>query len=238
MLSVPQNSTEDADIAAGVAAVRSRIANAVGAAGRSEDQVTLLAVSKGQPARRIGAAADLGLRDFGENYLSEALPKIRALATRGLSWHFIGRVQSNKAGLLARHFDWVHGIDRAAVAARLSARRGTDGPPLNICLQVNVLGEASKAGVSPADLPALLDATRDLPSLRLRGLMCMLPYGADAAAQARGFGGLQTLLHDARRRGFALDTLSMGMSADLEAAIAHGATLLRVGTALFGARVE
>ena len=236
MLSVPQNSTEGADIAAGLAAVRARIAIAVGAAGRSEDSVTLLAVSKGHGAPRIRAAADLGLRDFGENYVAEALPKIQALAGRGLTWHFIGRVQANKTALLARHFDWVHGVDRATVAARLSAQRATDAPPLNICLQVNVLGEVSKAGVSPADLPALLDATRDLPALSLRGLMCMLPYGADEAEQARGFGGLQALFHAARRRGFALDTLSMGMSADLESAIAHGATLLRVGTALFGAR--
>lgn len=237
MLSVPQNSTEGADIATGLATVRARIASAVRAAARSEDSVTLLAVSKGHGTVRIGAAADLGLRDFGENYVVEALPKIRALAGRGLSWHFIGRVQANKTALLATHFDWVHGVDRATVAARLSAHRAASATPLSICLQVNVLGEASKAGVSPEDLPALLDATRDLPALRLRGLMCMLPYGADAAEQARGFGGLEALFHTARHRGIALDTLSMGMSADLESAIAHGATLLRVGTALFGARV-
>ena len=238
MLSVPQNSTETADIAASLATVRARIASAVHAAGRSEDSVTLLAVSKGQSVERLRAAADLGLRDFGENYVVEALPKIQALTGLSLTWHFIGRVQANKTALLAQHFDWVHGVDRAAVAARLSAHRAADAAPLNICLQVNVLGETSKAGVSPGDLPALLDATRDLPGLRQRGLMCMLPYGADAAEQALGFGTLETLLHAARRRGFALDTLSMGMSADLEAALAHGATLLRVGTALFGARVE
>ncbi len=238
MLSVPQNSTVAADIAAGLATVRSRIATAVRAAGRSEAQVTLLAASKGQSAERIRAAAGLGLRDFGENYVAEAVPKIQALASSSLTWHFIGRVQANKTALLAQHFDWVHGIDRASVATRLSAQRAVDAPPLNICLQVNVLAEASKAGVSPGELPALLDATRDLPSLRLRGLMCMLPYGADAAEQARGFGALESLFADARRRGIALDTLSMGMSADLECAIAHGATLLRVGTALFGARVE
>lgn len=237
MLSIPQNSTADADIAVGLETVRMRIAAAVRAAGRSEEQVTLLAVSKGQGAPRISAAADLGLRDFGENYVVEALPKIQTLAGRGLTWHFIGRVQANKTAQLATHFDWVHGVDRAAIATRLSAQRAAAATPLNICLQVNVLGEATKAGVSPGELPALLDATRDLPALRLRGLMCMLPYGADAAEQARGFGGLERLYHEARRRGIALDTLSMGMSADLESAIAHGATLLRVGTALFGARV-
>lgn len=238
MLSIPQNSSESGRIAAGLAEVRSRIAASTRAAGRTEQSVTLLAVSKGQPQARIRVAVDLGLREFGENYVVEALPKIEALAGLGLTWHFIGRVQANKTRALATHFDWVHGIERAAIAERLSAQRGADLPPLNICLQVNVLGDGSKAGVDPGELPALIDATRRLPHMKLRGLMCMLPYGADGAQQAAGFGRLRKLRDAARDRGIVLDTLSMGMSADLEAAIAQGATLVRVGTALFGERVE
>jgi pyridoxal phosphate enzyme (YggS family) len=226
MLSIPQN----------LAAVRARLHGAASAAGRDPATVLLLAVSKGQPADRVREAAALGLASFGENYVAEALQKIQELAPLGLDWHFIGRLQANKTRPVAAHFDWVHGVDRPQIAQRLSAQRSPATPPLNICLQVNVLGEASKGGIAPADLPALLDAVKDLPRLRLRGLMCMLPHDATAALQHEGFARLRQLLEDAAARGIPLDTLSMGMSDDLEAAVAEGSTILRIGTALFGAR--
>ena len=235
MLSTAQNSPDSA-LAANLEAVRARIARAAAAAHRDLAGIGLLAVSKGQDSTRIRAAASLGLTDFGENYVTEALPKLAALAGLALTWHFIGRIQGNKTRVIAAQFAWVHGVDRAQVAERLSAQRGHFTTPLNLCLQVNVLGEPSKAGVSPAALPALIDAVRVLPRVRLRGLMCMLPYGASEQAQADGFGGLRRLKEDAAARGIVLDTLSMGMSADLEQAVAQGATLLRIGTALFGPR--
>lgn len=221
---------------ASLSALHGRIASAALAAGREPGEITLLAVSKGQPAERVRAAANLGLTDFGENYVTEALPKMAQLTDLALRWHFIGRIQANKTRIIASQFDWVHGVDRAQLAQRLSSQRGHFATPLNICLQVNVLGEASKGGVAPEQLPALIDAVRGLPRLRLRGLMAILPYEASAAAQAEGFGRLRQLLQAARGQGVALDTLSMGMSADLEAAIAHGSTLVRIGTALFGPR--
>jgi len=235
MLSTPQNSP-DPDLACNLDTVRARIARAAATAGRDPAQIQLLAVSKGQAAERIRSASLLGLTDFGENYVAEAVPKMGQLASLGLTWHFIGRIQANKTRMIASVFHWVHGVDREQVAQRLSDQRGHFLAPLNICLQVNVLGEASKAGVSPAELPALLDAVHGLPRLRLRGLMCMLPYGADTGLQREGFGRMRQLLEAAQARGIALDTLSMGMSADLEAAVAEGATLLRIGTALFGPR--
>jgi pyridoxal phosphate enzyme (YggS family) len=235
MLSTAQNPPEY-DLASRLANLRERIALAAGTADRDARQITLLAVSKGQPAARIQAAAALGLTDFGENYVTEALPKIAQLAGQGLRWHFIGRIQANKTRVIASQFDWVHGIDRLQVAQRLSAQRGHFAAPLQVCLQVNVLGEASKAGVAPADLPTLIDAVRPLPRLALRGLMCMLPYEATLAVQAEGFGCLRQLLEAARARGLALDTLSMGMSDDMDCAIRQGSTLLRIGTALFGPR--
>lgn len=236
MLSNPQNSPSDADLVRNLGTVRARIAAAAAAAGRDPAAIRLLAVSKGQPAARIRAAAALGLTDIGENYVAEALPKIGQLQSLGLAWHFIGRIQANKTRPIAAHFDWVHGVDRPEIAQRLSEQRGHFAPPLNLCLQVNVLGEASKGGVSPEALPALLDAVAGLPRLRLRGLMCMLPYAAAPELQQEGFGRLRTLRDAAVARGIALDTLSMGMSADLEAAVAAGSTLLRIGTALFGPR--
>jgi pyridoxal phosphate enzyme (YggS family) len=235
MLSTPQNSADSA-LAGNLYAVRARIAAAATAAGRDPAGIRLLAVSKGQAAERIRAAATLGLTDFGENYVAESVPKIVQLATLGLTWHFIGRIQANKTRVIAAHFQWVHGIDRTEVARRLSDQRSHFVPPLNICLQVNVLGEQSKAGVSPEQLPALLDAVRGLPRLTLRGLMCMLPYGAAPDLQREGFGRLRLLRDAAAARGITLDTLSMGMSADLEAAVTEGSTLLRIGTALFGPR--
>jgi PLP dependent protein len=235
MLSTAQN-PPDSSLIGNLDTVRARIAHAAAAVGRDAVSIRLLAVSKGQPADRIRAAAQLGLAEFGENYVSEAVPKAAQLADLGLTWHFIGRIQANKTRVIASHFQWVHGIDRTEVARRLSDQRSHFAPPLNVCLQVNVLHEASKAGVSPEQLPALLDAVRGLPRLALRGLMCMLPYGADPALQREGFGRMRQLRDDAQARGFVLDTLSMGMSADLEAAVAEGSTLLRIGTALFGSR--
>jgi pyridoxal phosphate enzyme (YggS family) len=223
-------------ISRNLASVRARLGRAAADAGRDPATVLLLAVSKGQPADRIREAAGLGLASFGENYVAEALQKIQDLAPLGLDWHFIGRLQANKTRPVAAHFDWVHGVDRPQIAQRLSDQRPPSAPPLNVCLQVNVLGEASKGGVAPADLPSLIDAVKDLPRLRLRGLMCMLPHDAPVAVQHQGFARLRALREDAAARGIPLDTLSMGMSDDLEAAVAEGSTILRIGTALFGAR--
>lgn len=240
MLSTPQNSPYPARLRTSLEALRRRIRAAAEAAGRNVDDVTLLAVSKGHGVEALQAACELGLRDFGENYLDEALPKITAL--RGsdddpLRWHFIGRVQANKTRTIAAHFDWVHGVDRLRVAERLSAQRGPYQAALNVCVQVNVAAEASKGGLAPEQVASFVAALAGLPRLRVRGLMCMLPYGASAAEQAAGFGELRRLLGLANLAGADLDTLSMGMSDDLEAAIEHGATIVRVGTALFGPRV-
>jgi pyridoxal phosphate enzyme (YggS family) len=240
MLSTPQISPYPARLATQLAALRRRIDAAATASGRAPETITLLAVSKGHPPAALFAARDLGLTDFGENYLDEALPKIVALGREGPTpcWHFIGRLQANKTRPVATHFDWVHGVDRLRIAERLSAHRGHFQPPLNVCVQVNVAGESSKAGVAPEQCATLLEAVAALPRLRLRGLMCMLPYEAGAAEQAQGFGTLRRLFERARRAGLPLDTLSMGMSADLEAAIEQGSTLLRIGTALFGPRPD
>lgn len=238
MLSIPQNWPHSARLATALSALRRRIAAAAEAAGRNVDDITLLAVSKGHPVEAVAAARALGLTDFGENYVDEALRKIAAFGegTDAPHWHFIGRLQANKTRPVAAHFDWVHGLDRLKVAERLAVQRGHWQPPLNVCIQVNVAGERQKGGVAPDALPALLAEVAQLPHLRLRGLMCMLPYGASAAEQATGFGTLRRLLETANRNGARLDTLSMGMSDDLEAAIEQGSTLLRIGTALFGER--
>lgn len=226
----PQN------LAARVATLRSRIAAAAAAAGRSADSVTLLAVSKAQPAELIAAAADCGITQFGESYLQEALPKIAALRERGLGWHFVGRIQANKTAPIATGFDWVHAVDRLRIAERLAAQRPAHGPPLNVCLEVNVAGEASKGGIEPAELPALAGAVAALPRLKLRGLMCLPPQEQDVARQRAWFARARALLEALNASGLALDTLSMGMSGDFEAAIAEGSTIVRVGTALFGPR--
>jgi PLP dependent protein len=236
MLSRPQNCAPDAGLVGRLQLLRQRIAAAARAAGRTEQSITLVAVSKGHPAAAIAAAAAAGCRNFGENYLQEALAKIDSLRQLGLVWHYIGRLQANKTRPVAENFDWVHGIDRPAIAARLSAQRPFHAPPLNVCLQVNILGEASKAGVTPAQLPALATAVAALPRLSLRGLMCMLPVGLDAAAQRAAFARVTALLESLRPTLPQLDSLSMGMSGDFEAAIAAGATLLRIGTAIFGPR--
>jgi pyridoxal phosphate enzyme (YggS family) len=220
--------------------VRQRIARACTEAGRDANSVTLLTVSKTFAAEAVREAHAAGARAFGENYVQEALAKIDALADlrAQLAWHLIGPLQSNKTRPVAEAFDWVHTVDRLKIAERLAAQRPADLPPLDICLQVNVSGEDSKSGVAPADLPALARAVSALPRerLRLRGLMSIPEPTADAQAQRRQHRRLRELFEALLAGGLPLDTLSMGMSADLEAAVAEGSTLVRVGSAIFGAR--
>ena len=216
--------------------VRARIAQAAAAAGRNAQSVTLLAVGKAQPVELLAAAADCGVADFGESYLQEALAKIAALRTRPLTWHFIGRIQSNKTRPIAEAFSWVHALDRAKVAERLAAQRPREAPPLNVCLEVNIAGEPSKGGVMPGELPDLAAAVARLPHLALRGLMCIPPEETEPARQRAWFARLRGLRDDLNAAGYSLDTLSMGMSGDFEAAIQEGATIVRLGTVLFGAR--
>jgi len=216
--------------------VRNRIAEAATARGRRPEEVSLLAVSKTKPVDDILAAYRAGQRAFGENYLQDALPKIQAIREPGIEWHFIGRLQSNKTADISRHFAWVHGLDRLKHAQRLSRQRPTDLPPLQVCLQVNLSREPSKGGVAPQDAERLAAAVARLPGLRLRGLMTMPDPTSDAAAQRAVFAGLRGLFEQLRAAGLDLDTLSMGMSADMEAAIAEGSTLVRIGTDIFGAR--
>lgn len=215
-----------------------RIAAACVAAGRSTNGVTLLAVSKTFGAEAVREAHAAGQRAFGENYVQEALDKIAALADlrAGLEWHLIGPLQSNKTRVVAESFDWVHSVDRLKVAERLSAQRPEGLPPLQVCLQVNVSGEASKSGVPPAEVAALAAQVARLPRLRLRGLMSIPEPAADVEAQRAPHRALRALLDELQQQGLALDTLSMGMSADLEAAVAEGATIVRIGTAIFGGR--
>jgi pyridoxal phosphate enzyme (YggS family) len=230
MLSRPQNCAESARL------VQNRIAAAATQAGRSVDSVTLLAVSKGQSAAAIDSATRAGIEHFGENFLQESLPKIEALAGRELCWHFIGRLQANKTRPVAENFAWVHSVDRLKIAERLSEQRPFHAPPLNVCLQLHVGGEASKGGVEAADLPALARAVRGLPHLRLRGLMSMPPAEEDPARQRAWFRETRQVFDYLNEHGAGLDTLSMGTTADFEAAILEGSTLVRVGTAIFGPR--
>lgn len=223
-------------ISANLQAVRARIAAAAELAGRTGGEVLLLAASKTFPAERIREAVAAGQRAFGENYVQEGLAKIGALDDLALEWHFIGPLQSNKTRPVAEHFDWVHGIERLKIAERLSAARGAGRPPLQVCIQVNVSGEASKSGVSPADTATLAHAVAGLPNLRLRGLMAIPEPTDDLALARRRFAMLRELRDGLNRDGLSLDTLSMGMSDDLEAAILEGATIVRIGTAIFGER--
>ena len=221
------------------AAARARLESALAKAGRDARTAELLAVSKTKPAAMIREAHDLGQRQFGENYLQEALDKQAELADLDdIVWHFIGPLQSNKTRQVAEHFDWVHSIDREKIARRLAEQRPAGRPPLNVCLQVNISEEPSKAGVAPEALEALAEAVLALPGLRLRGLMAIPAPSADPAEQRAPFARLREALErlQARFPEAALDTLSMGMSDDLEAAVAEGATLVRLGSALFGAR--
>ncbi|MFC0708779.1 YggS family pyridoxal phosphate-dependent enzyme [Azorhizophilus paspali] len=220
-----------------VAKVRARIREAAQASGRAPQEVGLLAVSKTKPASVLRETFACGQRDFGENYLQEALAKQAELADLELTWHFIGPIQSNKTRAIAEHFAWVHSVDRAKIAQRLSEQRPAHLPPLNICLQVNVSGEASKSGCEPEELTELAGAVAELPNLRLRGLMAIPEPSDDPTAQRAPFARLRELKESlGQRLDLDLDTLSMGMSHDLEAAIAEGATWVRIGTALFGAR--
>jgi pyridoxal phosphate enzyme (YggS family) len=230
MLSLPQNCSQ------AVSDLQARIAVAAREAGRSVDSVTLLAVSKGQSAAAIDSAARAGVENFGENFLQECLPKITELAGRELTWHFIGRLQANKTRPVAENFAWVHGIDRLKIAERLSAQRPFHAPPLNVCLQLHLGGEDSKGGVEAAEMRALAEAVASLPNLRLRGLMCMPPAETSADRQRGWFRETHQVFGYLNEHGFALDTLSMGTSADFEAAIAEGSTIVRIGTAIFGPR--
>lgn len=242
--------TAASPIAERLAALHQRIAAACATAGRVPDAVTVLAVGKAQPVAALAEAQRAGVRDFAENYLQEALPKIAALrpdtSTRGqaraaLRWHFIGPLQSNKTADVALHFDWAHAVDREKIARRLSEQRPAMLPPLNVCVQVNISGEASKSGVAPAEALALCRAVAALPRLRLRGLMAI---PAPVAAMGRShdpcapYRGLRELFEAINKEGLELDTLSAGMSDDFEAAIAEGSTMIRIGTALFGPRTK
>ena len=216
--------------------VRARIATACQRAGRGVEEVTLLAVSKTFGADAVRAAAAAGQRAFGENYIQEGVDKIAALRDLGLTWHCIGTIQSNKTRLVAEHFDWVHTVDRLKIAERLSAQRPADRPPLNVCIQVNIDGGANKSGVAPGDALALARAVAALPQLKLRGLMSIPEIAPDFEAARAVHAGARALFDQLNADGLGLDTLSMGMSDDLEAAIAAGSTMVRIGTAIFGSR--
>jgi pyridoxal phosphate enzyme (YggS family) len=227
-----------ASIAENILQVRARISSACRAFDRLEGSVKLLTVSKTCPGVSVRAAFAAGERDFGENYVQEALAKIAELGDLRdvLRWHLIGPLQSNKSREVAEQFDWVHSVDRLKLAQRLSDQRPEGLAPLQVCLQVNISGESSKSGVAPADAPALARAVAALPRLKLRGLMAIPEPGADLEAQRAPHRALRELMAALNAEGLGLDTLSMGMSGDLEAAIAEGATWVRIGTAIFGAR--
>ena len=225
-------------IAARLHDVRARIEAATAAAGRPPAGVRLLAVSKTWPVEAVREAALAGQRAFGENYVQEGVDKAEALRELGLEWRFIGPLQSNKTRLVANAFDWVHSVDRLKIAERLAAQRDVHLPPLDVCIQVNVSGEASKSGVAPAAVAGLAQAVAALPRLRLRGQMCITEPTEDRALLRARFALLRSLRDELNAGGFGLDTLSMGMSHDLEPAIAEGATIVRVGTAIFGERAR
>jgi PLP dependent protein len=231
MLIGPQNSTLHVNY------VRSRIHKAAARAGRDPATVTLVAVTKAQTAESIRLAATAGVTDFGENYLQEALPKMDRLADLPLTWHFIGGIQSNKTRAIAERFDWVHSIDRLSVARRLSEQRPFHAPPLNLCIQVELVPEPNKGGIEPGGVAALAAAAAQLPRVRLRGLMSVPPAQPNTGAARALFARLRALLEELNANGHKLDTLSMGMSGDFESAIAEGATLVRIGSAIFGARL-
>jgi pyridoxal phosphate enzyme (YggS family) len=219
-----------------IAKVSSRVRLAAQKSQRKECDIRVLAVSKTRPAEAIRVAAQAGLNEFGENYLQEALDKMADLKDLNLVWHFIGPIQSNKTRAIAEHFQWVHSVDRLKIARRLSEQRPDNLDPLNICLQINLSSEASKSGVAPQQAAELLRGAAALPRIRVRGLMAIPAPTDDEAQQRRNFARLRELLETLQQQMPALDTLSMGMSADLESAIAEGATIVRIGTDLFGAR--
>ena len=216
--------------------VRDRVEKAASAAGRSADEITIVAVSKRHSAAAIEAAYSAGQRDFGENFVQEAVPKIESLDLSDIRWHFIGRIQANKTRDIARHFDWVHTVDRLKIARRLNEQRPHYAAPLNICIQVNLAEEPQKSGIAAGEVGELAEAVHDLSRLRLRGLMTMPPADAATDAVEALFLELARIERSLVARGLAMDTLSMGMSGDLETAIACGSTMLRIGTAIFGPR--
>jgi len=223
-------------IAANLQAVNLSIAQAAHIAQRREGSITLLAVSKGFPAAAVREAYEAGQRVFGESYVQEALDKIASLSDLRLEWHFIGPVQSNKTRAIAENFAWVHSVDRLKIAERLSVQRPQNLPPLNVCIQVNVSGEDSKSGVAPGEVLALAQDVVQLPQLKLRGLMAIPAPAEGLELQRKPFARLRELMRQLNAQGLGLDTLSMGMSHDLEAAVLEGATIVRVGTAVFGQR--
>jgi len=216
--------------------IRDLLAAAAVEAGRSPGDVHLLAVSKKQPLEKIIEAANAGQRDFGENLVQEGIEKVTKLAQRGLCWHFIGHLQSNKTRLVAEHFDWVHSVDKLKTAKRLSEQRPESLGDLNVCIQVNIDEEASKSGAAPAEVGALARAVARLPRLKLRGLMCLPAIRDSFEAQRVPFARTRELAEALARDGLVMDTLSMGMSDDFRAAIMEGATIVRIGTAVFGPR--
>lgn len=216
--------------------VQNRIARALAAVGRDSHEAQLLAVSKTKPAQDLREAYAAGQRKFGENYLQEALDKQKQLQDLDIEWHFIGPIQSNKTRAIAENFDWVHSVDRSKVAQRLNDQRPAHLPPLNICLQINIDNESSKSGISLAELPALLESLQALPHIKVRGLMAIPAPRADSHAQQHALEPLANALHQLSGHSPEFDTLSMGMSNDLEAAIAAGSTMVRIGTDIFGAR--
>jgi pyridoxal phosphate enzyme (YggS family) len=216
--------------------IRARIASAASASGRAADSIMLLAVSKKKPASDIRLAFGCGQRDFGENYLQEALQKKQELQDLDINWHFIGAIQSNKTRSIAEAFDWVHCVDRLKIATRLSEQRPATLAPLNICIQVNIDHEASKAGIELSELNDLATAIAVLPGIRLRGLMAIPAPRTDYSEQCQAFARLAEALASLRQLGLDCDTLSMGMTQDMDAAIAQGSTLVRIGTAIFGER--
>ncbi|MEM7377108.1 MAG: YggS family pyridoxal phosphate-dependent enzyme [Pseudomonadota bacterium] len=224
------------DVARHLNLVRQRIADAEVQAGRAPGSVRLLAVSKTKPASALQAAIDAGQTAFGENYLGEAVEKMEQLAGQDCEWHFIGAIQSNKTRQIATHFDWVHCVDRAKIAQRLSDQRPSEQPPLNVCIQVNVDREDSKAGVAPEALAELAGRVAALPRLRLRGLMAIPLATDDPDRQRQSARALSTLFETLSADHPGLDTVSVGMSADLEPAILEGSTMVRIGTGVFGAR--
>jgi PLP dependent protein len=223
-------------IPARLATVRERVAKAAAAAGRDPASVRILGVTKLQPVEAIQAALAAGLEDVGENFVQEALEKMDTLGSVPARWHFIGALQSNKTAAVAGRFDWVQSVDRLKLAERLSRQRPTGRPPLNVCIQVRIGDESSKSGIAPAGAAELACRVADLPGLKLRGLMAVPPPESEPTRQRGWFRQLARLYDKLRSGGIELDTLSMGMSADLEAAIAEGATLVRIGTAIFGYR--
>ncbi len=216
--------------------VQNRIAKALAAVGRDSQDAKLLAVSKTKPAQYLREAYVAGQRKFGENYLQEALDKQQQLQDLDIEWHFIGPIQSNKTRAIAENFDWVHSVDRLKVAQRLNDQRPAHLPPVNICLQINIDAEPSKSGISLAELPELLESLQALPHISVRGLMAIPAPRADTMAQQQALAPLANALQKLQRHYPSLDTLSMGMSNDLEAAIAAGSTMVRIGTDIFGAR--